>query len=854
MELRAAPGGGVLELLFAAPFVEPVFGSYWADSDALGTDSLPGLTARRKDRLGALAQLDPESEALAMVLGQLRAVLDTSAADKAGAEEYVEVARTRITGVADALADPAGADLGSRGFLSDLWWVDELFTSLAFAGRSGGRGGAANFAPVAGGDSFSIATNTALAVDGSGVLANDFDPNGRALSVSVVSPPAHAASFEFYADGSFSYQPEADYVGPDQFVYRASDGQFTDDGTVSLLLTNQPPVARDDGAYSAKGQTVSVYVLANDYDPDGNYPLTVTAVTQPAHGTAGYTSNTVTYAPNPDFVSGSDSFQYTVRDSLGASSQGLVTINMLQVTGFALDRQLLDYSWTPVADNEVTWLSDTLRWTAQYSPRNPPTATSSEWRYKPWAQRDNPAYPWSMFMVVSGDGPALGHPGAGEWAISPKVNFYNFAYQTGFFAQLTPAKWRLDAQITSIEWKTHSDSQYAGELVSQMGMRLYPDAPQPGQSAHPRVDVLVKVQPQMAGIPICVYWYDVDDPDHDGPIDTDPNYGGWQGINPADNKTTTGYGPTHFLEGAPITDANGEVRGKLDVGSIQPGNNFRVAAGGREDEMNLVKPLSHDAAGQLWFDRNDNGYYEPGNAESILNEQTGGMAAFRVTPKLTLWRKLHIERDSMGAEPPGYPFPTNDLLRGDVPNPNLSDLQLAFGEAYIQVVLGTQYDNSQTPWRHDFASLGDMNDYMVGANGERGTRNHESAAYWTAYVIGVYEAFEPDHLDNDPDSEVASTGLTASAEPEWSAIPMEIIRDVAAQHGWTPAQTAALQRSVVVHEIGHQFELGDDYNGNHTHVMCSYRTDVPGERDQYLDPISFRESDLGKIREETISV
>ena len=52
----------------------------------------------------------------------------------------------------------------------------------------------------------------------------------------------------------------------------------------------------------------------------------------------------------------------------------------------------------------------------------------------------------------------------------------------------------------------------------------------------------------------------------------------------------------------------------------------------------------------------------------------------------------------------------------------------------------------------------------------------------------------------------------------------------------------------MAHEVAHQFGLPDDEVSQHTHVMCGYTTDVPGERDQYLEPIVFLESDVYTIR------
>ncbi len=58
-----------------------------------------------------------------------------------------------------------------------------------------------------------------------GVLANDSDREGDALTAALVQEPANGA-LVFNADGSFVYTPAAGFTGQDQFTYRASDGQL----------------------------------------------------------------------------------------------------------------------------------------------------------------------------------------------------------------------------------------------------------------------------------------------------------------------------------------------------------------------------------------------------------------------------------------------------------------------------------------------------------------------------------------------------------------------------------------------------------------------------------------------------
>jgi VCBS repeat-containing protein len=94
-----------------------------------------------------------------------------------------------------------------------------------------------NAAPVAEGDSYTTREDSALTAPAPGVLGNDTDPDGDALSASLITGPAHGA-LALNADGSFTYTPAGDYYGPDAFTYRASDGSLqSNTATVAITVT-----------------------------------------------------------------------------------------------------------------------------------------------------------------------------------------------------------------------------------------------------------------------------------------------------------------------------------------------------------------------------------------------------------------------------------------------------------------------------------------------------------------------------------------------------------------------------------------------------------------------------------------
>ena len=85
-------------------------------------------------------------------------------------------------------------------------------------------------------------------------------------------------------------------------------------------------VAIEDVAVTVRGTPITINVLANDH---GARPLTIAAVTQPASGSAVAVAGNMllTYVPAGNFV-GTDTFNYTVRDSSGHTAQARVTVTV----------------------------------------------------------------------------------------------------------------------------------------------------------------------------------------------------------------------------------------------------------------------------------------------------------------------------------------------------------------------------------------------------------------------------------------------------------------------------------------------------------------------------------------------
>ncbi|MEM9657757.1 MAG: Ig-like domain-containing protein, partial [Planctomycetota bacterium] len=104
---------------------------------------------------------------------------------------------------------------------------------------------AVNDPPVVADDAYTINEDVPLIVDAAaGVLANDDDPDGTSLSLSVSADPLHGA-LEMDPDGSFVYTPKAHFNGVDFFVYRVDDGESTSEAVVvriDVAAVNDAPI------------------------------------------------------------------------------------------------------------------------------------------------------------------------------------------------------------------------------------------------------------------------------------------------------------------------------------------------------------------------------------------------------------------------------------------------------------------------------------------------------------------------------------------------------------------------------------------------------------------------------------
>ncbi|MCG9911084.1 MAG: Ig-like domain-containing protein, partial [Flavobacteriales bacterium] len=178
---------------------------------------------------------------------------------------------------------------------------------------------AVNDPPLVNGDNATTPEDTPVVID---VLANDTDIDGslNPASVAIVTGPSNGTVSINPVTGAVTYTPNANYNGPDSFIYNACDNgtplpALCDTALVTINVTpvNDAPIANNDVNSTPEDTPVSGNVSTNDSDVDGP-GATYTLAGGPSNGSVTVNPDgTYTYTPNANFT-GTDSFTYSLCD------------------------------------------------------------------------------------------------------------------------------------------------------------------------------------------------------------------------------------------------------------------------------------------------------------------------------------------------------------------------------------------------------------------------------------------------------------------------------------------------------------------------------------------------------------
>ncbi|EPA0985045.1 tandem-95 repeat protein, partial [Vibrio parahaemolyticus] len=195
------------------------------------------------------------------------------------------------------------------------------------------------------------------------VLGNDtFEGDGKVVSLDTNNGPANG-TVSINPDGSVTYTPNDNYVGKDTFTYIVTSGGVSESTTVEVNVTpvNDAPVAKDDIATTQEDTAVTIDVLPNDTDVDGD-KLSIESVSVPKEqGTVEVVDGKLVFTPAENF-NGDAEITYTVTDgALTDQATVKVTVNAVNDTPVVesnIADQTLAEDFTPYTIDLNTAFSD----------------------------------------------------------------------------------------------------------------------------------------------------------------------------------------------------------------------------------------------------------------------------------------------------------------------------------------------------------------------------------------------------------------------------------------------------------------------------------------------------------------
>ncbi|HCE3035762.1 TPA: tandem-95 repeat protein [Vibrio parahaemolyticus] len=182
-----------------------------------------------------------------------------------------------------------------------------------------------NDAPNAKNDVITTEEDTAVTID---VLVNDSDVEGDVLSIQSASVPSEQGSVDI-VDGKLVFTPAENFNGEATITYIVTDGDLTDEANVTVTVTpvNDSPVAVDDTVSTEEDTAVTIDVLPNDSDVDGDKLSIESASVPKEQGTVEVVDGKLVFTPAENF-NGDAEITYTVTDGqLTDEAKVTVTVN-----------------------------------------------------------------------------------------------------------------------------------------------------------------------------------------------------------------------------------------------------------------------------------------------------------------------------------------------------------------------------------------------------------------------------------------------------------------------------------------------------------------------------------------------
>ncbi|MCA2414226.1 tandem-95 repeat protein [Vibrio chemaguriensis] len=216
-----------------------------------------------------------------------------------------------------------------------------------------------NDAPIATNDAIQTDEDSQVVID---VLANDSDIEGDDLSITSASVSEKQGIVEI-VDGKLVFTPAENFNGNATISYTISDGELEDEAQVSVTVNsvNDAPIALNDATITEEDTSVTIDVLPNDTDIDGD-TLSIESASVPSdQGQVEIIDGKLVFTPTENF-NGDAEITYTVTDgSLTDQATVTVTVNAVNDTPVVesnIADQTLAEDFTPYTIDLNTAFSD----------------------------------------------------------------------------------------------------------------------------------------------------------------------------------------------------------------------------------------------------------------------------------------------------------------------------------------------------------------------------------------------------------------------------------------------------------------------------------------------------------------
>ena len=136
------------------------------------------------------------------------------------------------------------------------------------------------------------------------MLANDTDPDGGPMTIDLGHPARPRHGGDRRRQPGLTYTPNPNYcnsdppASTDDFTYTLNGGSTATVAVTVTCVDDAPTAVNDTKTVAEDSGPTAIDVLANDTDPDGG-PMTITSVTQPAHGTVAIAADNLSGSPTP---------------------------------------------------------------------------------------------------------------------------------------------------------------------------------------------------------------------------------------------------------------------------------------------------------------------------------------------------------------------------------------------------------------------------------------------------------------------------------------------------------------------------------------------------------------------------